>query len=45
LRNPVLNGLKKLGWGDGYKYPHNHPDEKIGYLPEEIKDKKIFEDK
>lgn len=45
LRNPVLKGLKKLGWGEGYKYPHNHPDEKIEYLPEEIKDKKIFEDK
>ncbi len=45
LRNPVLNGLKKLGWGEGYKYPHDHPDEKIEYLPEEIKDKKIFEEK
>jgi putative ATPase len=45
LRNPVLNSLKKLGWGEGYKYPHDHPDEKIEYLPEEIKDKKIFEEK
>jgi len=45
LRNPVLNSLKKLGWGEGYNYPHDHPDEKIEYLPEEIKDKKIFEEK
>lgn len=45
LRNPILNGLKNLGWGVGYKYPQDHKDEKIEYLPEEIKDKKIFEDK
>lgn len=31
--------------GKGYKYPHNHKDEKIKYLPDEIKDIKIFEDK
>jgi len=45
LRNPVLKGLEDLGWGKGYKYPHNHKDEKIEYLPDEIKDIKIFEDK
>ncbi|HOC52213.1 MAG TPA: replication-associated recombination protein A [Caldisericia bacterium] len=45
LRNPVLKGLENLGWGKGYKYPHNHKDEKIEYLPDEIKDIKIFEDK
>jgi len=45
LRNPVLKGLEDLGWGKGYKYPHNHKDEKIKYLPDEIKDIKIFEDK
>jgi len=28
LRNPVLKGLENLGWGKGYKYPHNHKDEK-----------------
>ncbi|NLI56176.1 replication-associated recombination protein A [bacterium] len=45
LRNPVLKGLENLGWGKGYKYPHNHKDEKIEYLPDEIKDIKIFEDR
>ncbi|MCX8095816.1 MAG: replication-associated recombination protein A [Caldisericia bacterium] len=45
LRNPVLKGLKELHWGEGYKYPHDHPNEKIDYLPEEIKDKKFFEEK
>ncbi|MGB9844054.1 MAG: replication-associated recombination protein A [Caldisericia bacterium] len=45
LRNPVTKGLENLGWGKGYKYPHDFPDEKIQYLPDEIKDKKIFEDK
>lgn len=45
LRNPVLKGLKELGWGEGYKYPHDHPGEKIDYLPDEIKDQKFFEEK
>jgi len=45
LRNPVTKALENLGWGKGYKYPHDFPDEKIQYLPDEIKDKKIFEDK
>lgn len=45
LRNPVLKGLKELGWGKGYLYPHDHPDEKIEYLPPELKGKKFFEDK
>lgn len=45
LRNPVLKDLKELGWGEGYKYPHDHLDEKIDYLPDEIKDKKFFEEK
>lgn len=45
LRNPVLKGLRELGWGEGYKYPHDYPDEKIDYLPDEIKDQKFFEEK
>lgn len=45
LRNPVLKGLRDLGWGKGYLYPHDHPDEKIEYLPDELKGKKFFEDK
>lgn len=44
LRNPVVKKLKELGWGEGYKYPHDYPEEKIDYLPEELKDLKIFED-
>lgn len=44
LRNPVIKGLKDLGWGQGYVYPHDHPDEKIQYLPDEIKDEKFFEE-
>ncbi|MBC7194821.1 MAG: AAA family ATPase, partial [Caldisericia bacterium] len=44
LRNPVLKGLKELHWGEDYKYPHDYPDEKIDYLPDEIKDKKFFDE-
>ncbi len=44
LRNPVLKGLKELNWGKGYKYPHDYPNEKIDYLPDEIKDKKFFDE-
>lgn len=44
LRNPVLKGLKELHWGEGYKYPHDFPEEKIQYLPDEIKDEKFFDE-
>lgn len=38
LRNPVAAGLAKLGYGKGYKYPHDYPGHIVAqqYLPDEI---------
>ncbi len=38
LRNPVAEGLSKLGYGEGYKYPHDYPGNIVAqqYLPDEI---------
>ncbi|HHV94947.1 MAG TPA: replication-associated recombination protein A [Clostridiaceae bacterium] len=39
LRNPVTDGMKKLGYGQGYKYPHDYEGNIVDqdYLPEEMK--------
>ncbi|RLD15433.1 MAG: replication-associated recombination protein A [Caldiserica bacterium] len=42
LRNPSVKGLKEIGWGKGYIYPHDHPEKKIEYLPKELKGKKYL---
>ncbi len=42
LRNAVTSLMKNLGYGEGYKYPHDHPNEKMEYLPQELKGKKYY---
>lgn len=44
LRDNSYPGAKKLGHGDGYKYPHNYPGGKVSqsYLPDELEDKKYY---
>ncbi len=47
LRNPVTRFLESLGYGKGYKYPHNFKDHIVEgevYLPEEIKGRKFLKD-
>ena len=44
LRNAPTKLMKKLGYGEGYKYPHDYKDAKVrqDFLPEELKDKKYY---
>jgi putative ATPase len=39
LRNAVTNGMKNLGYGEGYKYAHNYEGNYVDmeFLPEEMK--------
>lgn len=39
LRNPVTEGMKELGYGDGYKYAHDYPGNIVDleFLPEEMR--------
>jgi putative ATPase len=39
LRNAPTNLMKELGYGKGYRYPHDFPDYHVeeNYLPEELK--------
>jgi len=39
LRNPVTEGMKALGYGEGYKYAHDFPGNIVDqqYLPDEMK--------
>lgn len=45
LRDNHYPGAKKLGHGEGYKYPHNFPGHYVSqtYLPEELKNKKYYQ--
>jgi len=45
LRNPVTRGMKKMGYGVGYKYPHDYPGHFVDstYLPDKVKEKKFYE--
>ncbi len=38
LKDKHYNGAKKLGFGDGYLYPHNYPNSQVEqqYLPDEL---------
>ena len=47
LRNAPTSLMKELGYGDGYKYPHDYQDNKVDfdYLPDEIRDHKIYSPK
>ncbi|MEO0142868.1 MAG: replication-associated recombination protein A [candidate division WOR-3 bacterium] len=44
IRNAPTPLMKKLGYGKGYKYPHNYPDAKVeqDYFPENLKGKKYL---
>jgi putative ATPase len=47
IRNAPTPLMKKLGYGKGYKYPHNYPDAKVeqDYMPENLRGKKYLKDK
>ena len=47
LRNNVVNGMEKFGYGVEYKYPHDYENSKVEqqYLPDILKDKKYFNPK
>ncbi|MEO0136485.1 MAG: replication-associated recombination protein A [candidate division WOR-3 bacterium] len=44
IRNAPTLLMKKLGYGKGYKYPHDYPDAKVeqDYLPENLKGRKYL---
>lgn len=45
LRNPVTKGMKAMGYGKGYLYPHDYPGHfvKAQYMPDELRDVKFYE--
>uniref|UniRef100_A0A7V0Z4W8 Replication-associated recombination protein A n=1 Tax=candidate division WOR-3 bacterium TaxID=2052148 RepID=A0A7V0Z4W8_UNCW3 len=47
IRNAPTPLMEKLGYGKGYKYPHNYPDAKVeqDYMPENLRGKKYLKDK
>ena len=44
IRNAPIEDMKKLGYSNGYKYPHDFENGEVEqqYLPDKIKDKKYF---
>ncbi len=44
LRNAPTRLMKKLGYGEGYRYPHNYPGGyvKQNYLPEKLKTRRYY---
>lgn len=44
LRNAPTGLMKQLGYGKGYKYPHDYPNSRVEqeYLPSELKTKVFF---
>lgn len=44
IRNAPTPLMEKLGYGKGYKYPHNYPDAKVEqeYMPRNLKGKKYL---
>ena len=44
IRNAPIEGMKNLGYGEGYKYPHNYPNHKVEqqYLPDEMLGTKYY---
>lgn len=44
IRNAPTRLMKDLGYGRGYKYPHDFPDAVVdqGYLPEPLKGRKFY---
>lgn len=45
LRSSKTALSKSLGYGEGYKYPHNYPSgwTEQSYLPDEIKGESLYE--
>jgi putative ATPase len=45
IRNPSTHLMRELGYGKGYKYPHNFPDHFVReqYLPPALKDRRYYE--
>jgi putative ATPase len=45
LRNPVTKGMKAMGYGKGYKYPHDYPGHFVeaNYLPDALSGKRFYE--
>jgi len=46
IRNAPTTLMKKLGYGKGYKYPHDYPEAKVQqeYLPDKLKGKRYLEE-
>jgi len=46
IRNAPTALMKKLGYGKGYKYPHDYPDVHVeqDYLPKKLKDRKYLKE-
>ncbi len=46
IRNAPTPLMKKLGYGKGYKYPHDYPQAKVDqeYLPKKLKNKKYLKE-
>jgi len=44
LRNPVTSLMKKIGYGKGYKYPHDYPGHFVQqqHLPDSLKGKRYY---
>jgi putative ATPase len=44
LRNAPTGLMKDLGYGDGYRYPHDYPDAHVaqGYLPEKLQGQTLY---
>jgi len=47
IRNAPTPLMKRLGYGKGYKYPHNYPEAKVeqDYMPESLKGRKYLKTK
>ncbi len=47
IRNAPIEEMKKHGYGDGYKYPHDYPNARVKqqYMPDLIRDKEYFKPK
>jgi putative ATPase len=47
IRNAPTPLMKKLGYGKGYKYPHNYPQAQVEqeYMPKSLKGKKYLKKK
>ncbi|MFT5054906.1 MAG: putative ATPase, partial [Granulosicoccus sp.] len=45
LRNSPTKLMKDLGYGEAYKYPHDHPNGFVAeeYLPKEVSGQRIYE--